>query len=243
MSFSPAERKVLAQKGLAMPDGGYPIRNRKDLANAISAYGRGANKPAVKAWIKKRAKELNLESMLPSNWEPLTHSGDYLEHHGILGMKWGHRKADSRNANYSDQQYKRDKQIYGRRGANKINKSMNKGNSISVARGDEKTRRDNVRSKSKYVRQGGKVVGAGVGVITGIGTGRLINNAARSVAGKAVLKKVLGAEGGSMAAQVLSSPFVMAATSMGAVKVANMFSGDLAVATYERAHGYNPNRK
>ena len=46
MSFSPSERKVLAQKGLAMPDGGYPISNRKDLENAISAYGRGTNKPA-----------------------------------------------------------------------------------------------------------------------------------------------------------------------------------------------------
>lgn len=168
---------------------------------------------------------------------------EYLAHHGVLGMKWGHRKADSRNANYSDQQYKRDKQIYGARGAKKINKSMNKGNSISVARGDEKTRRDRVRSKSKYVRQGGKVVGVGAGIAAGIGAGRVINHAARSAQGKMVLNKILGREGGAIASQVLSSPLVMAAASAGAVKVADMFSGDVAVSAYERAHGYKPYRK
>ena len=59
---------MLAKRGLAMPDGGYPIRNRKDLRNAIQAYGRGNSKDDVKRWIKKRAKELEAEDMLPENW-------------------------------------------------------------------------------------------------------------------------------------------------------------------------------
>ena len=51
--FTSEERERLAKQGKAMPDGGYPIRNKADLKNAISAYGRGVNKPAVKRWIKK----------------------------------------------------------------------------------------------------------------------------------------------------------------------------------------------
>lgn len=57
--FTDKQRASLAKRGLAMPDGGYPIRNRKDLSNAIQAYGRGKGKDEIKRWIKKRAKELN----------------------------------------------------------------------------------------------------------------------------------------------------------------------------------------
>ena len=66
-NFSQEKRQELAKQGLAMPDGGYPIRNRSDLLNAISAYGRGKNKPEVKKWIKRRAKALNAENLLPEN--------------------------------------------------------------------------------------------------------------------------------------------------------------------------------
>lgn len=66
--FSSEEREKLAKQGKAMPDGGYPIRNKSDLKNAISSYGRGVNKPAVKKWIKKRAKDLKLTDILPDNW-------------------------------------------------------------------------------------------------------------------------------------------------------------------------------
>jgi len=67
--FIPASvRKKAADKGEALPDGSFPIRNKDDLSNAIQAFGRAKNKPAVKAHIKKRAKALGLQSMIPENW-------------------------------------------------------------------------------------------------------------------------------------------------------------------------------
>lgn len=66
--FSSEEREKLVKQGKAMPDGCYPIQNKSDLKNAISSYGRGVNKPAVKKWIKKRAKDLKLTDILPDNW-------------------------------------------------------------------------------------------------------------------------------------------------------------------------------
>jgi hypothetical protein len=59
----------MAAKGEALPDGSYPIKNRADLENAIHAVGRG-NAPHAKimAHIKKRARKLNAEAMLPAAW-------------------------------------------------------------------------------------------------------------------------------------------------------------------------------
>lgn len=68
--FSHSERKDLAKKGEAMPNGKYPIRNRQDLKDAIKLSGASdMPKEKVKAWIKKRAKELGLESELPEDWK------------------------------------------------------------------------------------------------------------------------------------------------------------------------------
>lgn len=68
--FSHSERKDLAKKGEAMSNGKYPIRNSQDLKDAIKLSGASdMPKEKVKAWIKKRAKELGLESELPEEWK------------------------------------------------------------------------------------------------------------------------------------------------------------------------------
>lgn len=67
--FSHKERMDLAERGEAMPDGKYPIRNSQDLKDAIRLVGASdMPKSEVKAWIKKRAKELGLENELPESW-------------------------------------------------------------------------------------------------------------------------------------------------------------------------------
>lgn len=68
--FTHEERKDLAKNGEAMPNGKYPIRNRQDLKDAIRLSGSSSMpKEDVKKWIKKRAKELNLEDELPEDWK------------------------------------------------------------------------------------------------------------------------------------------------------------------------------
>lgn len=67
-AFTAEERKNLAEKGQAKPDGSYPIRNASDLKNAVSAWGRGGATASDKAWIIKRARALGATSELPENW-------------------------------------------------------------------------------------------------------------------------------------------------------------------------------
>ena len=67
--FNAEQRRRMAESGNAMPDGSYPIANRKDLMNAIRSWGRGGSDPKVKSHIKRRAKELGAEDMIPENWK------------------------------------------------------------------------------------------------------------------------------------------------------------------------------
>lgn len=66
--FSAAERRRLTEKGEAMPDGAFPIRNRQDLQDAVHAIGRAKNRAAAKRWISKRAGELDATDALPEDW-------------------------------------------------------------------------------------------------------------------------------------------------------------------------------
>jgi hypothetical protein len=67
--FSDKERAKAAEKGEAMPDGSYPIKNKDDMANAVQAFGRAKNKKAVKAHIKTRAKAMGATDALPASWK------------------------------------------------------------------------------------------------------------------------------------------------------------------------------
>lgn len=69
-SYSAEERRKLASVGKAMPDGSFPIVNEADLRNAIQAFGRAPEekRAAVKRYIRKRAKALGKENLLPEGW-------------------------------------------------------------------------------------------------------------------------------------------------------------------------------
>lgn len=66
--YSTEEREGMADEGEALPDGSYPIKDVNDLKNAIQAYGRAKDKPAAMAHIKKRAKALGEEELIPAEW-------------------------------------------------------------------------------------------------------------------------------------------------------------------------------
>lgn len=66
--FSSDKRHQLAEKGKALPGGGFPIENATDLRNAIRAIGRATNPEAAKRHIIKRARELGLTDLLPDDW-------------------------------------------------------------------------------------------------------------------------------------------------------------------------------
>lgn len=61
-------RERLAEEGLALPNGSFPIRNRGDLRNAISAFGRASagERQAVANHIRRRARALDATDMIPT---------------------------------------------------------------------------------------------------------------------------------------------------------------------------------
>ena len=67
--FNTKERMHAAEMGHAMPDGSYPINTKDDLSNAIRTFGLGGSDPKVKAHIKRRARALGAEDMIPENWK------------------------------------------------------------------------------------------------------------------------------------------------------------------------------
>jgi hypothetical protein len=105
------ERKNLADKGNALPDGSFPIANVDDLKNAIQSIGRAKDPEAAKRHIIKRAKELGADDLIPETWAgsveefaPGTHDGpgwitdpkptqrirDYWVHgKGAAKIRWG----------------------------------------------------------------------------------------------------------------------------------------------------------
>jgi hypothetical protein len=69
--ISEEERTGLAEKGQALPDGSYPIRNVGDLKNAIQAFGRAKeeDRPVVRRHIMKRARQLKSADLIPDQWK------------------------------------------------------------------------------------------------------------------------------------------------------------------------------
>jgi hypothetical protein len=69
--ISRRERKDLAEKGEALPDGSFPIRSESDLKNAISSYGRSSkgDRARVRRHIIKRARQLKKGDLIPEKWK------------------------------------------------------------------------------------------------------------------------------------------------------------------------------
>jgi hypothetical protein len=71
--YSAEQKRAMLARGQAMRnpagDPSYPIGDEADLSDAIRAVGRGSGSHAsIKAYIKRRAKEMGKESMLPDTW-------------------------------------------------------------------------------------------------------------------------------------------------------------------------------
>lgn len=67
--FSAEEREQAADRGQALPDGSFPIKNVQDLRNAIRAIGRAKDPAKAKAHIKRRARALGREDLIPEGWK------------------------------------------------------------------------------------------------------------------------------------------------------------------------------
>ena len=67
--FPAKARDKMASKGVAMPDGSFPIPDKDALRRAIQSIGRAKNPAAAKAHIKKRAAALGATDMLPEDWK------------------------------------------------------------------------------------------------------------------------------------------------------------------------------
>lgn len=79
-AYSEERRMSMAEAGEALPDGSYPIADEADLRNAIQAYGRAKDKEAAKAHIVKRAEDLELENLIPENWDDEDMEGEKSAH-------------------------------------------------------------------------------------------------------------------------------------------------------------------
>ena len=67
-SLKKDSRDAAADKGEALPDGSYPIKNKEDLKKAVQAYGRAKDKAKAKRHIIKRARALKATDLLPDDW-------------------------------------------------------------------------------------------------------------------------------------------------------------------------------
>ena len=68
--YDSKERRVLARRGMALPDGSFPIVTVNDLRNAIQSVGRASNYSQARNHIIRRAEALGRTDLLPEEWKP-----------------------------------------------------------------------------------------------------------------------------------------------------------------------------
>jgi hypothetical protein len=71
-SVDAATRRRAVKSGHAMPDGSFPISDTQSLKSAIKLCGNAKDPDAAKTHIRKRAKDMGKEAMLPDSWKIAT---------------------------------------------------------------------------------------------------------------------------------------------------------------------------
>lgn len=105
-NYDTQQRRDMADKGEALPDGSFPIADKVDLGNALQSIGRAGNRTIALAHIRRRAKALGAEDMLP-DWavaksvvSPLSIAlgvllaDSYSVYHEAHGFHWNVKGAD-----------------------------------------------------------------------------------------------------------------------------------------------------
>lgn len=68
-NWSDKSREKASEKGYALSDGSFPIKDKSDLKRAIQAFGRAkGDKEKVRKHIIERARALNARDLLPESW-------------------------------------------------------------------------------------------------------------------------------------------------------------------------------
>ena len=99
-AYSDEERKKLADKGFALSDGSFPIKDLKDLKNAIQAYGRAKDQARAAKFIVKRAKALGAEDLIPDTEDFQNSLGE-----GVKGYDVGPKLDDFDGMDFYNAQY------------------------------------------------------------------------------------------------------------------------------------------
>lgn len=90
--YNKKERARFARKGIALPDGTFPIANETDLEQAVQLVNNHSGSAPVKAHLEKRAKALNKEEMIPKDWlvvNDLSFDHIYSEVRTLLATNYG----------------------------------------------------------------------------------------------------------------------------------------------------------
>jgi peptidoglycan hydrolase-like protein with peptidoglycan-binding domain/2'-5' RNA ligase len=88
--FTNAQREAASKTGAAMPDGSFPIKDVKDLHNAIQAIGRAKDPVSAKRHIKRRAAVLGASNAIPDTWVSKTNNwGPWDQAHPPAGLGRG----------------------------------------------------------------------------------------------------------------------------------------------------------
>ena len=154
-----------------------------------------------------------------------------LYHHGIKGQRWGVRRYQNEDGSlteegkakygkksnrvpYSDEQYLRDKDVYGKFAADRINKATLEGRSVSGARSKEADRINNFRVSANVAGNGAGIVGGILGAIGAyhVGKNKIASTGNKEVdaiigttliTGGALVGSILAKKGGESTAMLL----------------------------------------